>query len=379
MKQGGKGNPFKGVKDFLEKGKNAFDCAFSLSVIGICTGLGYLATYWRLEVSNALLIYLIGIAAISMLASNTLYSLFAGLFSLLLYNLLFLQPVGSLFIQDYRYSASLFLALVAVLSLNLLCHIVKKKEREVVKARGQVLEAKTKEENDRYRMLLMRSVSHDMRTPLTAIRMASSLALEDVGDREKTKELLSVIERDSAWLCHVVEKQLLLTKVETLNRDALNMELIPLEELISQGRRNLGESLEGRRVEVLTDGKAEFVWGDFTLLSSAVQNLMENAVKFTDPQKGVIAIRLSQKDGGILFDFQNDGPIIPEEDLPKLFDLYFTRSKTGDAGAMSSGTGMGLPICQAIAALHGGSVKAFNAPGGPCFELWIPGKEGERA
>lgn len=365
------------MKKLITKYKVLWDAFISLSILGITTGFCYLITYLNLDAFNSLLLYLIGIMIISILTESMVFSFLSGFFSLILYNLLFVEPVGSFAMNDIRSIASIIFTLLAILMINLLAYLTKKKQKEIAKAKVSLFKAKAKEDNDNYKMILLRSVSHDMRTPLTAIEMASSLALESIDNKEKTKEMLEMIKHDSSFLSEVVEKQLLLTKVETLDQEALRKESIPVEELIDEGRSMVASKIGNRRIEIKSDPSADVVYGDFPLLSSIFQNILENAIKFTDPEKGIIKIEIKKEKDFVDFLLANNGQKIKEEDLPKVFDLYFSKSRVGDQGINSKGTGMGLTICQAIIKLHGGDIKAYNSDFGPCFEFSLPDRKGE--
>lgn len=357
--------------------KILFDFLMSILILSITTGFCFLITHYELSTTNCLLLYLIGIMAISILTDSMIFSFFSGFLSLILYNVLFVEPIGSLAIYDLKTILSILFTLVAILTINLLAYLTKKKEKEVAKANVRLFQAKTKAENDKYKMILLRSVSHDMRTPLTTIQMASSLGLENIKDEAKVKEMLKMINKESLFLSNVIEKQLLLTKVETLNQDSLKKEIIPVDELINQARNAISSKMDHRQIQIDSQEGLDVVYGDFTLLSSVLQNILENGIKFTDPQTGLIKILLRKKANGITITIENNGPKIKEEDLPKVFDLYFSRSKTGDQGSNSEGTGMGLTICQSIVKLHGGTINAKNTSFGPCFEFWIPNLKGE--
>lgn len=367
----------KETKKQNPKLKILWDSLISLGILGVTTGLCYLITYLNLDISNCLLLYLIGIMVISILTESMAFSFFSGFISLILYNILFVEPVGSLAVYDMKSMTSILFTLIAILMINLLAYLTKKKEKEIAKAKVSLFKAKTKEDNDNYKMILLRSVSHDMRTPLTTIQMASSLALDNIDDKNKVKEMLEMIKHDTSFLSEIVGKQLLLTKVETLNQSSLKKEIIPIEELIDQARNVVIGKLGNRKIEIKSEADAEYVFGDFTLLSSVFQNIFDNFIKFTEDKTGIMRIGIKGTNGGVCFTLENNGPKIKDEDLPKVFDLYFSKSRFGDQGSNSKGTGMGLTICQAIIKLHGGEIKAYNTDFGPCFEFWLPDQKGK--
>lgn len=352
--------------------KAVVDTVFSLAVLGIATGLGFYLMDLKLDAYNCLLVYLIGIIVISTVTDSAWFSLVSGLIAILLHNVLFIEPRGSFVIQDYRYLVSLIFMVIAVLAINFLAFYIKRKQREASKAKEEALSAQTKAEAEHYKAILLRSISHDLRTPLTSLKVASALAMEPGVDPKRQKELLSIVNRKADWIDRVLENLLLLTKIESLDVESFPKEPIPIEDMIGQGKEAVESEIGNRKILVFPKVTGDLAYGDFTLLSLLIQNLLSNAIKFTDSQTGIIRIAFRSDGDRIRFKVSNNGPKIPESDLSHVFELFYSRSKQGDTGLASDGTGMGLTICEAIVKLHGGTIAVENEPEGPAFEFDLP-------
>lgn len=246
---------------------------------------------------------------------------------------------------------------------------------EAIKAKDQMLKAQIEAENEHNKTIILRSISHDLRTPLTAIKSASELLLAKETTQKQKDELSKVIEEKSSKIISIIENLLLLTKVESLDSDKIHKEEIPVEELLSEAIQNIQPIIEDRKVIVHPHDESLSVFGDFTLLSLVFSNILTNAIHFTSSKDGVIDIFIDKINKEIRFIISNNGEKILKEDINHIFELFYTKGRDGDSGVRSGGNGMGLAIVNAIIRLHQGSVKAYNTNDGVAFEFNILVKE----
>jgi signal transduction histidine kinase len=121
------------------------------------------------------------------------------------------------------------------------------------------------------------------------------------------------------------------------------------------------------RLENRIRGAATEVMLDEARLNQAVANLVGNAVKFTPPG-GTVRVHVESGEESVIIAVSDEGPGIPEDQLPRVFDRFWRAEASNDGGA-----GLGLAIVQGIAEAHGGSVRAESAPGqGATFHLQLP-------
>lgn len=207
-------------------------------------------------------------------------------------------------------------------------------------------------------------VSHEFRAPLASIRVAIAIIerrlseLDDAARREVSK-----IVRTVGRLSHLIDAFL---AEEVLEKSALQPRLAALD-LAALAREIAQEqtAVTGRDIQVEAAAVAP-VEADSALLRTALENLIGNAVKYTD---GGITIAVHPEDDAVAIAVKDCGPPIPQEDRPFLFERYYRASSAADR----SGIGIGLSIVQKIAALHGGAARLeSDGSGGNIFVLSIP-------
>ncbi len=235
-------------------------------------------------------------------------------------------------------------------------------------------EAAASMKNEQLRTTLLRSISHDLRTPLTTIYGNADNLLSDSDrmDEETKKRIYRDIREDSYWLISVVQNLLSVTRLENeemvLNRD---IELIDdvIREALLHSDRGVGKRT------VIFEGSEEnlFVEADASLISQVIINLVNNAIKYT-PDGSKILIETSQVEQDVMVSVTDNGPGVDEKELPKLFDLFYMGKETG--ADSRRGLGLGLGVCQSIIEVHGGSIHAQNVePHGLRIWFTLPKKE----
>jgi two-component system sensor histidine kinase KdpD len=215
-------------------------------------------------------------------------------------------------------------------------------------------------EVDRQRSLLLRSVSHDLRTPLAAIRAASS---ELVVQGEGATELAELIGDEADRLDRLVANLLSLSRLES--RPArFNLQLVDLDELVdgvvARQRRLVGST----PLALALHGDLPLVHVDHALLEQVVVNLVENAVRHGGG--GTVRVATAIDGDGVVLEVVDRGPGVP----PTERDLIFEPFRHGGHGRS---TGVGLAICRAVVEAHGGVVDVRDAPGGgAAFRVRLP-------
>jgi signal transduction histidine kinase len=138
---------------------------------------------------------------------------------------------------------------------------------------------------------------------------------------------------------------------------------------------DLADAIEARRqrIEQQVAPDAKHVSGDPAKLHDALHNLLENAVNY-GPEGGTIVMRVERHDARIVLSVADEGPGIPEADLPRVFERFYRVDKARARTARDpGGTGLGLAIVKHLIALHGGRVSAANRPeGGAIFRIELP-------
>jgi signal transduction histidine kinase len=229
--------------------------------------------------------------------------------------------------------------------------------------------------SDRARRQLLADVSHELMTPLSAIRgYVETLGMADVPLNQDTrKRYLDIVEQETHKLEAIIGDLLDLARLEG-GGDHVKAEPVPVEYLFKRIADRHEPSLRDRNISLKMDITAGTprVLGDAGRLEQALQNLAANAIRHT-PAEGTVRLSASAADSGVHITVRDTGPGIPAEHLPRVFDRFYKVDASRAGTAVPSGSGLGLSIVRAIIERHGGTVTAANAPdGGAVFELQLP-------
>jgi two-component system sensor histidine kinase KdpD len=223
---------------------------------------------------------------------------------------------------------------------------------ERARLREQVLRTRLLEEVDRWRSALMSAASHDLRTPLAAVKTAvSSLRQADARlSADDRAELLQLIEQQSDRLARLVTNLLDMTRIEA---GALEIRptVMPLDELVDEALGNLGGIVGRDRVRVEAPGSLPLLRIDHVLISQVLANLIENAERVSPPD-GVIRVAarfVGDGEGNIEIAVADDGPGIAYHEHDRVFETF---AQIGDGGR----AGLGLAIARAFVEAHGGRI-----------------------
>ena len=240
-------------------------------------------------------------------------------------------------------------------------------ERTNLAAEAQAAELQA--ETERMRSALLASVSHDLRTPLAAIGGASSTLLRagsSLPDASR-RELLQSISEEAERLNRFIANLLDMTRLEA-GAIVVRKEWQPVEEVIGAALGQLEAALAGREVRTHVPESLPLVPLDTALVVQAIANLLENAVKYT-PAGTPIDVGARLENDSIVVEVADRGNGIVKGEEVRVFDKFYRLP----SGSAQPGAGLGLAICMAIAAAHGGTAAAANRPGGGAvFSLRLP-------
>jgi signal transduction histidine kinase len=217
---------------------------------------------------------------------------------------------------------------------------------------------------------LLANVSHELRTPLARIRVALELAEE--GDHEKARRYLSEIGADLAELDGLVEEILTAARLDGVGPNGLPIHRSPLDagRLLEDVAARFRAADPGRPLALEVAAALPPLQADAALLRRLVENLLDNARKYSDPGAPV-TLAASAGSGGLVVEVRDRGIGIDAADLPRLFTPFFRtdRSRTRGPG----GVGLGLNLARRIAEAHGGTIAAESRPGeGTTIRVTLP-------
>lgn len=237
-------------------------------------------------------------------------------------------------------------------------HFVEKRLRENEKL----------QESEKLHQTLLNSISHEMRTPLTAIMGSAEALLQEsatqsVSQRKAmAQELLHAGER----LNRVIENLLDMSRLEA-GALALKQEWHVLQDVVGVVLNRLRKNLEGHKVKVTIPDDLPLLWLDFRLFEHALTNIIYNASIYTPP-KSEISISGAVQGDSIWIVIQDDGPGIPADSMGKLFEKFYRVP-----GSPTGGTGLGLSIARSIVEFHQGNIRVENREaGGAKFTIELP-------
>ncbi len=224
-------------------------------------------------------------------------------------------------------------------------------------------------ESERLRNALLGAISHDLRTPLAALAgMADSLQLTAPPLAPAHAEIAQSLREAALRLNALVNNLLDMARLES-GRIALNLQWQPLEEVVGSALRGLAPLFVGRHpIKVMLPPDLPLMQFDAVLIERVLVNLLENAAKYT-PEGSAISIGAAATRESVEVWVADEGPGLP----PGREELIFEKFERGRRESATPGVGLGLAICRAIVAAHGGTIRGETRPeGGARFVFTLP-------
>ena len=236
----------------------------------------------------------------------------------------------------------------------------REKEQAAVRAKNEALRAN-----------LLRAISHDLRTPLTSISGNADTLRSgwEKLDDETRERIFTDIYEDAQWLISLVENLLAVSRIE---EGCMKLHLSPElpDEVIREALQHIRIPTAGHRITVDCGDELLLARMDARLISQVIINLVENALKYTPPGSSVV-IGAEKQGDRVMIRVADDGPGIPDDLKPRVFEMFFT----GDRKVADSrrSLGLGLSLCRSIVTAHGGEITLTdNTPSGCVFTFSLP-------
>lgn len=222
---------------------------------------------------------------------------------------------------------------------------------------------------ERYRVNLLRAISHDLRTPLSGMMGSSEMLLGMTDKSDPRFSLMEGIYKDAGWLHSLVENVLSLTRLQD-GKLAIQKQNEAAEEILGGAARYVMRHHPGYDIGVHAPQELLLVPMDAKLITQVLINLLENAVKHTQSSDEIcISVEEDHENRQAVFSVCDRGNGIANADLPHIFELFYTsHAKESDS---RKGVGLGLAICDTIVKAHGGSIWARNRKDGPGAEFFF--------
>jgi two-component system sensor histidine kinase KdpD len=299
----------------------------------------------QLELINIALIHLVPVIVIA-LRGNMIATMVVTTIAVVMFDLLYVPPQYSFDVHDLFYIWSFIIFYVVGYTI--------------------AFQAKRIHANEIKEMLL-NTLSHDLKTPLSSILGSASLLIEeDTLDPKIRQEVLIQIRESAQRMGRLIGNLLDSARLQH-DQAVLRKEWCDLEDLVGVAMQEFRNNPVHNRLEVNIDNDLELFWGDSGLLVSLLINLMDNAFKYSQEHKHIrVSIASTSQKINILF-FNETAPI-GNADLKNMFDRFYRLEHTADIG----GSGIGLSICKDIAEAHQGTIEAYNVENGVCFNVILP-------
>ena len=229
------------------------------------------------------------------------------------------------------------------------------------------------EEFETQKNRFLRHVSHELKTPLTALREGAELLHDGIGGplQPPQRQVVGIMKDNSVKLQRLIEE--LLDYQRALHAAAsLEVKSISLSALVHEAAQSHELAAQAKGLRLAIDAQAATVEADPEKLRSIVDNLISNAVKFT-PAGGTVSVSAREVAGEAIIEVLDTGPGVPVEERESVFNLFFRgRTKADGSAVRVKGSGLGLAIARELVEAHGGHIAVVGGGGGGHFRVTLP-------
>ena len=334
-----------------------------LITIGVVAAATFVCGIIRLFSDNELPLYLVFVLAVvvvSRLTDGLVYGIVASAFAVFVVNFAFTYPGWTFNFTITGYPFTFISLFVVSVIISMLTTQIKQQQKIKADAEKEKLYAD-----------LMRSISHDLRTPLTSIVGSTFVLLESDENlsEEQKKMLLSEIRDDASWLIRMVENVLSVTRIRGETKIQTASE--PLEELVGDIVVKFKKRYPDKQVAVSIPEELIFIPMDATLIQQVLMNLLENAVLHGEGMT-MLGFSVEIKDDKAVFRIENDGEVVDISGMQKLIEGFVFAPEKQSTDSRRD-LGIGLTVCSAIVKAHGGRMFIIaGEEGGVCTGFDLP-------
>lgn len=237
-------------------------------------------------------------------------------------------------------------------------------------------EAAVLAQNEQLRANLLRAISHDLRTPLTSISGSAGNLLanyEKMDGADRVRAFTDIYD-DAQWLINLVENLLAITRIEG-GQVHLSQSVELMDEVVAEALRHIDRHSGEHDIRSSASDDLILAKIDAKLIVQVLINLVDNAIKYT-PAGSVIDVHTEKQGSWVAVTVSDNGPGIPDEQKPRIFDMFY--SGANRAADSRRSLGLGLALCKSIVTAHGGTISVSdNRPHGTVFTFTLPAGEVE--
>lgn len=308
----------------------------------------------------ASVVFVLGVALTARFTQGYVWGIISSVIGALIVNWAFTLPYMAFDITPQGYAVTFFVMLCVAVIISMLTTQVKRDS-----------EIKAAAHREKLRADLLRSISHDIRTPLTAISTASGVFLENMDklNSDTQRELISDVKHEADWLTRAFDNILTITRVG-LGAEGFTKRPEAAEEVIGEVLTLFKSRSPDISVEAILPDELVMIPMDALLIEQVLKNLLENAACHGENTTKII-VTLEVKGERAVFRVEDNGKGIAKELLGHLFNGAEI-SQIKFSGDSSRGMGIGLELCSTVVKLHGGEMRGWNSPDGAVFEFTLP-------
>ena len=318
------------------------------------------------DTTGALLLLLV-VLVIAAVSSRRV-AIAASLVAFACFNFFFLSPVGTFAIARKDDLVALFALLAVGVIGSHLSYQARRRAEEALALAQQRNEAEMARRSAEAKSALVASLSHDLKTPLTGLTLASAnLGLPGLSDAER-REQMQIVQGELDRLKRLFDNIVDMASVESHARTA-ELEWVQPADLVDAARRQVEGTLASHPITITDETDQRLVHLDPRLTSAALAHVLENAATYSS-SGAPVAIDVRLRADHLVIAVRDQGPGLPPHELERVFERFFRGSGTRDDRFAS---GMGLAIARGLLAIQGGRITATNHPErGAVFTLEIP-------
>lgn len=296
--------------------RQAKDLLITVLILTAATGIGNIFWYFSFT-KNIISVYILGTLLTSLFTKSYFYGFLSSFSSVLLFNFCFTEPRLTLHAYERGYPVTFAIMLiVSIITVTLAIQNIRnaeEKERAAVRAKNEQLRAD-----------LLRTISHDLRTPLTSISGNASNLIsnyEKMDDPTRKQTFLDIYD-DSMWLINLVENILSISRIED-GRMNLSISTELVSEVFEEALRHTNRHSEQHTITVQMDDDLLLAHMDAKLVVQVLINLVDNAIKYTPAGSHIVLSAAAQGESAVIR-VSDDGPGIPDEAKEKVFEMFST-------------------------------------------------------
>ena len=316
--------------------------------------------------ATVVIVIVLGVLLCALFTDGPLYCLLASFVSIIGYNYFLIEPRLSLVIHGRDYVGTITAMIVFSLTVSYLVSVLRHSYQ--LSAQASLVA-----EREKLRANLLRSVSHDLRTPLTSIIGDADMLLDQHAELTPTtqRKLTEDIYRDATWLRGVVENLLAVTRLED-GTVTLHTEVELVDDVIEEAIRHVSRDVARHHLTVIPAGELLMCRVDPQFIVQVIVNLVNNAIDHT-PEGSHIIISSWRDAQSVAISVADDGPGIDAADKDQVFEPFYTGRRGADT---SRNVGLGLSLCRSIVRAHGGDIYLGDvSPHGTSFVFTLPAEE----